>query len=136
MLRGATFYAGRFLTGEKSALLAFAVGADRCQIAPDDPWLTRDQVAHGQAVHQVKHSGLYTSTAGGRCSIRALPGRDRLELEITEIRMVDCAQLTDDQIAALGMTRDEFETLYGHQMHGVRGWLIYAIPITPNGARQ
>lgn|SRR5690554_4544723 len=136
MLRGATFYADRFLTGEKSALLAFAVGADRCQIAPGGPWLTRDQVAHSQAVHQVKHSGLYTSTVGGRCSIRALPGRARLELEIVEIRLVDCALLTDDQIAALGLSADEFATLYGHQMHGVRGWLIYAIPITPNGARQ
>jgi len=49
MLRGASPYAERFLTGEKSALLAFAVPADRCQITPGAPWQPRDRVfEHGK----------------------------------------------------------------------------------------
>lgn len=137
MLRGASPYAERFLTGDKSALLAFAVAADRCQITPGAPWLPRDQVfEHGRCVHSVNHSGLYTSTQGGEGSIRALPSRQRIDLRITEIRMVEVARLSDDEIRALGMTVDEYETLYGHQVAGMRGWLIYAIPALSGGVRQ
>lgn len=137
MLRGASPYAERFLTGEKTALLAFAVGADRYRASPDALWQPRDHgFEHGRAVYSVNHSRLTTSTQGDECSIRALPSRQRITLQITEIWMVEGARLSSDEIRALGLSRDEFETLYGHQMPGVRGWLIYAIPITHDGPRQ
>jgi hypothetical protein len=136
-LRGATPYADRFLTGQKSALLAFAVPADRVQVEPGAPWQRRDEVFQpGQQVHSVSHSGLSTSTQGGTCSIRALPSKRRIDLQITRITMVDCAQLTDQQIADLGLSLDEFHVLYGHLTTGLKGWLIYAIPIAPGAALQ
>lgn len=67
---------------------------------------------------------------------RAVLGRDQLELKITDIRMVDSAQLTDEQLAALGLSRDEFETLYGHQARGIHGWLICASPAVPESAHH
>ncbi|HML21868.1 MAG TPA: hypothetical protein PKD09_09480 [Aggregatilinea sp.] len=137
MFRGATPYADRFLTGQKSALLTFAVPADRVQITPDAPWQRRDDVFQpGQQVYSVNHSGLSTSTQGGTCSIRALPSKRRIDLQIIEITMVDCAQLTDEQITDLGLSLDEFHVLYGHLTTGLKGFLIHAIPIAPGDVLQ
>ncbi|MEB2351837.1 MAG: hypothetical protein OZ924_10530 [Burkholderiaceae bacterium] len=133
MLRGASPYADRFLTGEKTALLTFAVGADRYRVHQDAPWQPRDQAfEHGKTVYSVNHSRMYTTTRGEICSIRALPGRQRVTLQVVEIRMVEVARLTGDEIRALGMTENEFETLYGSWVAGLRGWLIYAIPVAPD----
>ncbi|HMN12041.1 MAG TPA: hypothetical protein PKD55_06930 [Bellilinea sp.] len=133
MLRGASPYADRFLTGEKTALLIFAVDADRYRATPDGPWQPRDLAfEHGKVVYSVNHSRMYTTTQGEICSIRALPSRQRVTLQVVEIRMVEVARLTGDEIRGLGMTEDEYETLYGYQVAGLRGWLIYAIPVTPD----
>lgn len=130
MLRNASPYAERFVTGKKSALLAFAVPADRYRANPDAPWQPRDRgFEHGRGVYSVSHSRLTTSSQGGECSIRALPSQQRIDLLITEIRMVDVARLSDAEIRALGLSADEFAVLYGHQVASLRGWLIYAIPV-------
>ena len=56
--------------------------------------------------------------------------------QITGIRMVDVARLSDDEIRAPGLSADEFATTYGHQVTGLRGWLIYAIPALAQNIRH
>jgi hypothetical protein len=142
----ALFHAERILYGSKTALLIPAVPNDYYRTSaigphPDDGWRARDEgFIHGRMVHTVSHFGPYDGTSpyvtatGGQVSIRALPSRERLQAQVTEIRMVECARLSDAEIGELGYSnRVAYMDDAGRTMQQRKAWFVRIIPLSPGG---
>lgn len=140
----ALLHAERILDGSKAALLIPAVPNDHYRTSaiglwPDDDWHTRDDgFVHGRMVHIVSHfanyDGVigYVTATGGTISIRALPSRERLQAQVTEIRMVECARLSDAEIGELGYPdRAAYMDDAGRTMQHRKAWFVRIIPISP-----
>jgi hypothetical protein len=127
------FDAERLLDGRKVALLVPALPADRYRTAGDAPWRARDDgFAHEQMVHAVSHFGRYLSVTGAPLSVRSLTTGRRYQVQITAIRMVECARLSDEVIRDLGCTsREAYDATIGAILHRRRAWLVHVIPLAP-----
>ncbi len=143
-MRTALLHAERILDGSKTALLIPAIPSDHYRTSaiglwPDDDWRARDDgFVHGRMVHTVNHYGHpadashYVTATGGFVSIRALPSRERIQAQVAEIRMVECARLSDDEMRELGYPdRAAYMADAGRTMQRRKAWFVRIIPLSP-----
>lgn len=147
-MRTALLHAERILDGSKTALLMPAIPSDHYRdspigLWPDDEWHARDDsFVHGRMVHTVSHYGPYESETGyvtatsGFISIRALPSHERIQAQVTEIRMVECARLSETEMRELGYPdRAAYMADAGRTMQRRKAWFIRIIPLSSAAAQ-
>ena len=143
-MRTALLHAERILDGSKTALLIPAIPSDHYRTSairlwPDGDWRARDAgFVHGRMVHTISHYGPYESktgyvtATGGFVSIRALPSRERIQVQVTEIRMVECARLSEAEMRELGYPdREAYMADAGRTMQRRKAWFVRIIPLSP-----
>lgn len=130
MFKAALFHAEKLLDGARSALLVPAVGMDQYQVHAGETWRSlTDDLPLGTLVHAVRHLQRTESCVGGLGSVRALPGKARIEVQIISIQLLDGTALTDHELAALGYAdRASFETGLSGLLGQQRSWFIHVIP--------
>lgn len=112
----------------KTAMLTVATWADFFRI--DEQWHALHQWRlwkHGRVVNEVSHLGEYTTRLGDILAVCPLESDDIVcRVQVTEIRMVDCDRLTDQELAELGYaSREEYHRQW-HEMteDSSRGWFM------------
>lgn len=126
--------AERLLDGSKTALLIPALPTDRYRLAKDAPWRRRDDgFMHDQRVHAMRQPATRLAAAEGDIlDVRSLETRQVLQVQLTDLRMADCARLTNTDIFDLGYTRRlDYDIEIGHLMRGRTAWLARFIPLLP-----
>ncbi len=112
----------------KTAMLTVATWADYYRV--DQDWHRlhnwRDW-QHGRAVHEVSHLGEYTTVQGDVLAVCPMRSDDIIcQVQVVEIRMVDCDNLSDAEIRELGYaTRHEYHTSWDEDTdHSPKGWYM------------
>jgi len=112
----------------KTAMLTMATWADFFRV--DEQWhaLHRWRLwKHGKTVNEVSHFGEYTTCLGDVLAVCPLESDNIVcRVQVTEIRMVDCDRLTDQELAELGYTtREEYNSQWRDMAEGsARGWFM------------
>jgi hypothetical protein len=82
---------------------------------------------HGKLVNEVSHFGEYTTMQGDILAVCPLE-RDEVvcQVQVTEIRMVDCENLSDQELYELGYTsREEYASQWGDMNEdSSKGWFM------------
>jgi hypothetical protein len=124
-----TPHAEWFLDGRKTALLLPALSVDSYQEVPGGPWRLRDDgFEHGRPGSAVRHAFHgYVSEEGALIPLRSLRTREVIQIQVTGIHMVECNDLSDQELHDLGYaTRDAFWQESGWLMAGQIGWFLSA----------
>jgi hypothetical protein len=132
-MRFCTFHAERFLDGRKTALLLPAIPRDRYQAVDGSPWQARDDgFEHHHPVHSIHQAGRHVLTEGEVLSLRSLETGDCLSLRVLEIHSVECARLSDQDLADLGYpSRDRYDAEWGRLIQHRRAWLLRVTLVSP-----
>ena len=122
----------------KTAMMTIATLADYYRV--DDEWhhLHRWQTwKHGRQVHEVSHLGEWTTGLGDLLAVCPLASDAIVcQVQVVEIRMVDCDRLTDAEIRELGYaTRQEYQAQWDEDTDGSpKGWYL-SVMLAPAGDR-
>ncbi len=112
----------------KTAMLTIATWADFFRV--DAQWHALHQWRlwkHGKAVNEVSHFGEYTTRLGDILAVCPLESDEIVcRVQVTEIRMVDCDRLTDQELAELGYaSREEYHSQWRDMAEdSARGWFL------------
>lgn len=122
----------------KTAMLTVATWADIYRIGEQwhqlQQWRTWE---HGKSVNEVSHLGEYTTMQGDELVVTPLQSDFIIcQVQVTEIRMVDCRLLTDAEIRELGYaTREEYDAQWDDMTEdSPKGWFmrIMLLPHDPD----
>lgn len=122
----------------KTAMMTIATLADHYRIGeawqPLQDWRFW---AHNRPVNEVSHFGEYTTVQGDILSVCPLDSELVLcQVQVVEIRMVNCQQLTDAEVHELGYrTRHEYDEQWGEiASDAPRGWYmrVMLVPDVPS----
>lgn len=113
----------------KTAMLTVATWADYYRLGEDWRDLQMWRLwNHGKYVNEVSHLGEYTTVQGDILTVCPMDRDDVVcQVQITEIRMVDCENLTDQEIHELGyLNREEYNAQWGdiNTDDSSRGWFM------------
>ena len=112
----------------KTAMLTVATWADYYRL--EESWHNLQhwrQWEHGKQVNEVSHFGEYTTMQGDVLSVCPLESEAVLcQVQVVEIRMVDCQALTDSEVHELGYrTRAEYDSQWADMaLDAARGWFM------------
>ncbi len=112
----------------KTAMLTVATGADYYRVGADWQTLQRWRYwQHGKHVNEVNHYGEFTTSQGDILAVCPLES-DLIvcQVQVTEIRMVDCHNLTDTEISELGYRdREDYRLHWGDLNEDApHGWFM------------
>ena len=112
----------------KTAMMTVATWADYYRVGEDWQHLHQWRLwNHGKAVNEVSHFGEYTTVQGDILTVCPLDKDDVIcQVQIIEIRMVDCSNLSDQEVRELGYAnRGEYNEQWGSMADGShRGWFM------------
>jgi hypothetical protein len=127
----AHFDAEALLDGRRSAVLIPATPNDRIRLAADGARQRLDAIPVGAKVYEVVHFGFEFSQVGATMAMRSLRTDRRYALTVTGIHLVNCAELTPDELAALGhASRASFDGEWGEVLDDRLAWFIHLIPLS------
>jgi hypothetical protein len=122
----------------KTAMLTVATWADVYRIGGEWHRLLRwRDWQHGRQVHEVSHLGEYTTGQGDVLAVCPV-ARDEVvcQVQVVEIRMVDCDRLTDEEIRDLGYaTRQQYHAQWIEDTDSSpKGWYMSIMLVPEDGA--
>ncbi len=122
----------------KTAMLTVATGADYYRVGAD--WQTLHHWRyweHGKRVNAVSHYGEFTTNQGDILAV-CPPESDFIicQVQVVEIRMVDCQSLTDMEINELGYRdREDYRLHWGNLNEDARHcWFMRVMLLPGEGA--
>jgi uncharacterized protein YqfB (UPF0267 family) len=112
----------------KTAMMTVATWADYFRVGEDWHRLQQwNQWQHGKTVNEVSHHGEYTTSQGDLLVVCPMESEDVVcQVQVTEIRMVDCHSLTDAEVHELGYaTREDYNAQWQDiNANAPRGWFM------------
>jgi hypothetical protein len=120
----------------KTAMMTVATWADYYRIGED--WYNLQhwrQWQHGKRVNEVSHLGEYTTMQGDVLVVCPVESEDVVcQVQVTEIRMVDCRALTEKEVRELGyISRQDYDEQWKDMnADSPKGWFM-RIMIIPEG---
>ncbi len=121
----------------KTAMMTVATWADYYRLG--EHWFNLQSWRywqHGKPVHEVSHLGEYTTMLGDVLAVCPMASSQVLcQVQVVEIRMVDCVALTDSEVRELGYhSRAEYDAQWADMAQDApRGWFmrIMLVPSEP-----
>jgi hypothetical protein len=112
----------------KTAMLTIATLADFYRLGEDwHPLHYWRQWQHGKRVNEVSHFGEYTTMQGDVLAVCPMESNAVVcQVQVVEIRMVDCSALTEREVRELGYTsRADYDTHWADMApDSPRGWFM------------
>ncbi|GEM_PF-6984713 len=121
----------------KTAMLTVATWADLYRVGETwhnlQMWRTWE---HGKRVNEVSHFGAYTTMQGDLLGVCPLDSDEMLcQVQVVEIRMVDCEQLTSREIRELGYDSwEEYAYYWGDMAESPKGWFMRIMLVSDSAA--
>jgi hypothetical protein len=127
----AHFHAEELLDGRRTAVLIPATPNDRIRLAPDGARQRLDTIPVGTKVYEVLHFGFEFSQVGATLTMRSLRTGQHYALTVTGVHLVNCDELTPDELIELGhASRASFDGEFGLALGDRPAWFIRLIPLS------
>ncbi len=130
-MRTCIVHADKIIDGSKTAILIIATAADRYMETEASAWQPlADDTGAIPSVWKVEHFRHDTTTRGEVFPVRSLATQSVIQLQATNIELVEAARLTDDHLRQLGYTSHRaFDVEYGYFLDEARVWFIPIVPL-------